>query len=414
MDKNKLKVQAKTDEPAPTLCISENGNYCAVLTSTSVCVAELSEMELKKPSLASALGRLGPSAKLLDETEQETLLTPPVSNTIPMMEGLQNAALSNPSKSQEIPVECCAASSALEELDNKENELLSILVPAEEEDTPKLAKFKKLFESYIESKAAADRAAAGGTAKKGKKRKADPAKESSAPKGSTLSYRLVSAVASRCVALKYWDPLEVLVRSNLLSARACSNLVQALVKAKETAVLKQVLLHVHDIAEEDLCRVLAFALGSLAKKKEQEEAFVLLDLVISSPRNDAFLHNSLRNLGSGEFTALLHHLYGWLVKYWQEVQPEVSTDVRAPTFSQIIDWVSVCLDSRFTDLVLLSSADNKQLLQALHKLSGRHLNVCEAMESLKGVLSSLTSLQDGRVQPPKPPLGDYTVQMFTL
>lgn len=414
--RKKQKVTKKTDEPAPMLSISENGNYCAILTNSSVYVTELSDMELKKPSLASALGRLGPSAELLEETEKETLLTPPVSNTIPMMEGLRNAALVG-TQPQEIDVECCAASSALEEIDLKESQLLSILVPAEEKDTPQLPKFNELFEDYLASKAAADL----GATKKNKKRKAKGSeirKEGAVvPKGSTLSYRLVSAVASRCVALKYWDPLEVLVRSNLLSARACSKLVQELVKAKETQVLEQVLQHVHDIAEEDLCRVLAFALGNVVKTSTEAakngEAVVLLDLVISSPRNDSFLHSSLRNLGSEEFTALLHHLYGWVVKFWQEIQP-ASNESRTPAFSQVIDWVSVCLDSRFTDLVLLSSAENKQLLQAFHKLSGSHLSVCEAMEPLKGVLTSLASLQDGRVQPPQPPLGDYTVQMFTL
>jgi hypothetical protein len=215
--------------------------------------------------------------------------------------------------------------------------------------------------------------------------------------------------------------------------------------------------HIHDIPEIQLIEALQYALHLYTKGRSKsagvaahngngnqraavamieadnkdmhigassnDDDMKLLDLILSSPRNDEFLRDALKSLSLEELRSIIGYIHTWVNTYWHYTydqlrairhSDEYKNYARFPSFSQILDWCSMLLDAHFSTISYMmitatASAPHdddtvstanpginesiSMLISSLYKLIHQHhLPHVEAIDDLHGFLMSFTAM----------------------
>ncbi|KAG1702514.1 hypothetical protein DVH05_009464 [Phytophthora capsici] len=280
--------------------------------------------------------------------------------------------------------------------------------------------------------------------------------------GEVISYRLLQAVTRRCLnstELGLWGPLEMMLRTRRLSARAEPTLLPTLMKHNQFALLEVAILDLIDIDERSIVRLLKYFIRKSStsaltdyvenvvemetkytRKVKNEEAcqryaFALLRL----PTNSVFLHRAVRELEVEEVLLVLG-MCKWLqliditamkqkpkrVKAYKGkaknkkivrkpggVRKEDLRFTPLPSSSSCCAWICALLDAHLSALVQRASQDPEisRVLHQLDELVQMQLRACAQYEKVHGVLRNFLS---GVQLPCATGLPDYSIEELRL
>eukprot|EP00696_Hemimastix_kukwesjijk_P001383 gnl/Hemi2/11754_TR4034_c0_g1_i1.p1 gnl/Hemi2/11754_TR4034_c0_g1~~gnl/Hemi2/11754_TR4034_c0_g1_i1.p1 ORF type:complete len:739 (+),score=187.30 gnl/Hemi2/11754_TR4034_c0_g1_i1:83-2299(+) len=385
-----LSTRGASDAVVQALYSSEHGAL-VLLFSHKVMVCQCRPASL---SLATSLGRLRPSATFLHTEEQSQSIHPPLSATANLQALISQLDVSAPGVSAEMDVEpelleqwfgsdATAGSAGVVGEADELNALRQLTDPSK---TPDHAKFREVLRAHIDR---SQRPSSGKT-------------EENTAEGRSwgvyLSPHFVAGVVERCLASHFWDSLVEVVRSNLVSAHTSPSLFAVATQHNQLELLEAVLMHVHDIPEEELVGLINYFIGlkdsqalkdyignrQVAPAVDLPLDFFLM-LIVSAPRNDVFLLSFLKRLSLSEVIILLRFLVKWWSKH--ESLPPASLkipDVRTPSFTQVLGWISLVTDSHFAELVLVD--DCQQLVKTMQRLGRSQVKLLANLLELKAYL----------------------------
>ncbi|KAG7387553.1 hypothetical protein PHYPSEUDO_013947 [Phytophthora pseudosyringae] len=283
--------------------------------------------------------------------------------------------------------------------------------------------------------------------------------------GEELSHRLLQTVTRRCLDstdLGLWGPLETMLRTDRLSARAEPTLLPTLMKHNQFALLECAIVHLIDIDERSIVRLLkyfirkssnsAFTAFVAKQVKSQNKKAAKVDgtaacerfavALLGLPTNGVFLHRAIRELELEEVLLvlaickklLLVHTTGDDAEDEEETTKSPSKKSRnsrksedtslavmkterrfapLPSTSKSCAWICALLDAHLSALVQRAS-QNAEVSRTLHQLDGLvqlQLRASAQYESVHGVLSNFLS---GVRLPRAPGLPDYSIEELRL
>lgn len=366
------------------MAVTREGQSCVCALPSAVYIVDTSSLSTSAvPSLASVIGAMKSSGAVA-----------PMHTTFPLQTTL--AAVEDPAQ---IRDQCTAI---MAECGHKEAELMGKLLPAGKAITAK--QFEKLFDAFINGSSSGKKRSAAGDSKQ---------------KQPVLSNHLVRTLSRHCLDAEMWAPLQRLIRTDLLSARECPELVERLAVHHRGVMLCDALLHVHDLSEAQVVRAVQFALASQAGEAEEEEQTCkrMLELAISSNVSEAFLHDALKDLEGAELNGLLEVILTWAETYWSTndgFSKKKYTVSRTPSFNQVITWANVLLDASFTDMLVRPSQHMHSLLQRLRGVTGLHLHLCADLAKVEPLLAIVETHKDATRITPTQPIPDYCVNVLAL
>ncbi|POM71392.1 Hypothetical protein PHPALM_12051 [Phytophthora palmivora] len=281
--------------------------------------------------------------------------------------------------------------------------------------------------------------------------------------GEETSFRLVQAVTRRCLDstdLGLWGPLETMLRTDRLSARAEPSLLPTLMKHNQFALLECAIVHLIDIDERSIVRLLKYfirkssnsALIDFVTKqvKIQNKKAAKVDgtaacerfavALLGLPTNGVFLHRAIRELELEEVLLVLAickklvlvHTTGddaedeeaakspkksKKSKKSEDSSLAVMKEERRftplPSASNCCAWICALLDAHLSALVQRASqnAEVSRTLHQLDELVQLQLRASAQYESVQGVLSNFLS---GVRLPRAPGLPDYSIEELRL
>jgi len=312
------------------------------------------------------------------------------------------------------------------------------------EKTPTKDKFTKEFFKYVNTKKPPQQPTT-----------EEEKEDSSAQKTVHISHHFIANIIDRCFSEERFFPIEVLdfmICSKLLSVSE-TKMLPKLIEKRELGLIEKCLIHIYDIPEPDLVRLLKFFLTEAKEEtikkfvedKEEKGAKVLLEgdsprdfflyLITSAPRNDIFLQTSVKSLTFSEvivsslsrsfpprwethsppcYWPFLQVLLQFLRKMAQRHSEHLYTTLtgrvstKIPTFAQVLDWSSVVIDAHFAQLVL--SKEIHPLLKDLQQVVTQEVDCCDKMETLPGRLSQFFT--KGTL--PTKKMGSYCIEVLQI
>ncbi|KAG7397951.1 hypothetical protein PHYBOEH_011880 [Phytophthora boehmeriae] len=290
------------------------------------------------------------------------------------------------------------------------------------------------------------------------KRKADGEGEEN------ISFRLLQAVTRRCLDsadLGVWDPLETMLRSDRLSARAEPTLLPTLMQHNQFALLECAIVHLVDIDERSIVRLVkyfirkssdsAFVEYVTKKVKAQNKKAGEVDgsaacerfavALLGLPTNSVFLHHAIRELELEEVLLLLAICKKLLLaltagddaaqdeeeKSKKKSKKPKTTEENSslalkkderrftplPSASHCCAWICALLDAHLAALVQRASqnAEVSRTLRQLESLVQLQLRASAQYETVQGVLSNFLS---GVQLPQAPGLPDYSIEQLHM
>ncbi|RCI03738.1 hypothetical protein CU098_008706 [Rhizopus stolonifer] len=197
-----------------------------------------------------------------------------------------------------------------------------------------------------------------------------------------LSQFFISHVIGKCFSSQDFWPVDVvlylmsksLVRSNYTD----KGIVRSLLERKEWALVPLVLEKVQDIPEKDLVTLIK-ALVELYNTQQEEwkERFSpYLKMVITAPRNDIFLQQSLGRITASELAIILSTVLDWLK----------DTSSALSNRSSIVDFVNSILDVHFPTIILEPTL--QQMAHSLRELVKNEIQVIDDLEQLRNILGA--------------------------
>lgn len=263
-----------------------------------------------------------------------------------------------------------------------------------------------------------------------------------------LSFRVVMAVAQRCVAspdLALWTPLREVIATKRVSARALPALLPTLARHHQLPLLELAISHLTDIDERAIVRLLRFfirlgarpassdadvkpskakkrkAAGSTSEPISSDEAERFIVSLLALPTNSVFLHHAIRELQLHEvlflltvckkyaFAAtLLDHeaaagdkkkKRGGKAKADDSVTPTFApfvsqeADASLLTSEQLCLWIGALIDAHLAQLVMAAGTNPAVAagVERLGELVDAQLRSCDQFESVQSVLSNFLS-----------------------
>ncbi|CAI5734994.1 unnamed protein product [Hyaloperonospora brassicae] len=391
----------------------------------------------KNSTLASVLGAMASSSGAAFDT-----LTPPaLPDSSVEWETLASSSISNDT----LVVE--SWQSKLCSADDRERQLIADL--SDPRVTPSAAEFIERLDKALEKQ----------------KSELTPGKD----KPEALSFRLVQAVTRRCLDsadLGLWAPLHKMLLTDRLSARAEPTLLPTLMKHNQFALLECAIVHLIDIDERSLVRLLKYFIRKSSESsfiqfveqqvQAQPEQSDAVDAAVACerfavallglPTNDVFLHRAIRELQLEEVLLvlamckklLLVHTTGTDTDDEAPVKPSKTTPATRPkrgrtsadkalavrpttaqcftplpSASRCCVWICALLDAHLSALVQRASqnTDVSRTLQQLDDLVQLLICTNAQYESVQGVLSNFLS---GVQLPQAPGLADYSIEELWL
>ncbi|CAL8329590.1 unnamed protein product [Lota lota] len=132
---------------------------------------------------------------------------------------------------------------------------------------------------------------------------------------------------------------------------------------------------------------------------------VLLNEVLQTPYSDAFLLPHLKDLSPQQVMLFLQYLHFLYLKYSQD-SFEQEDKSRAPTLTQVMDWVCLLLDAHFTVLVMTPEA--RDLLVNLHSFVKSQVRFFSELGKLEGSLQEIQNMREEKT------IGQYSIQVIKL
>jgi hypothetical protein len=86
--------------------------------------------------------------------------------------------------------------------------------------------------------------------------------------------------------------------------------------------------------------------------------------------------------------------------------------VRIPSFTQVVDWAMLILDSHFASLLTLGDAQTAHALRRMMELCIAHVSFCHRADSLRGLLTQFVAQSTGRLTHPQPPISEYAIEVL--
>lgn len=264
-----------------------------------------------------------------------------------------------------------------------------------------------------------------------------------------LSYRFLMAVARRCIDaaenVALWGPLKSLIQSKRLSSRALPSLLPVLMKHNQYELLELALLHLADIDERSIVRLLRFfihqsdddqlrqyvdskhkpAKPAVGKRKKTDPAMENQDAakpterflvaLLALPTNAVFLHHAIRELHLSDVLLLLAICKKYFYAHTDKrTTPRPTTLVAPlPSAAQFCAWICALIDGHVAQLVLTASKDAKTAasLEQLDALVQAQLASCESFEGVHSVLGNFLS---GVKLPRAHGIPDYSIEELVI
>eukprot|EP01006_Ploeotia_vitrea_P048428 TRINITY_DN67234_c6_g14_i1.p1 TRINITY_DN67234_c6_g14~~TRINITY_DN67234_c6_g14_i1.p1 ORF type:complete len:867 (-),score=416.40 TRINITY_DN67234_c6_g14_i1:50-2614(-) len=384
-------------------------------------------------SLLSAIGRLAQSAQFMSTSSAVKMAQPP------LLPAFDTNAVWRSSTEASIDSLHEHFDSSIAESHQEEESALAKLVDTTRTKTSK--QFHKVFDAFMAKRRRTIRSTRRSHLKRKRSQDSDDdddddgdddeqkrAQQSSSASSWDVSQHFLESVAKRCVASEFWSALDTLVNTNRLSAQSMPELIVRLIECQQTDVIKNVLVHVHDVSEDELVLILQYALDAICDNTVEDEddskndknkvssldhdAESIIHLVLSAPRSDVFLHESLKALTEQQSVVMLRYLHKWLQRYWAHTESFIGRSfrhMRLPSFSQVLEWAMMVVDAHFTRFVLLPECE--QIIRDMrHIVCVDHLQLCQGMEGLRGALKHVLKHESV----PRPSIGAYSVDYVAL
>ncbi|XP_036395896.1 nucleolar protein 11-like [Megalops cyprinoides] len=131
----------------------------------------------------------------------------------------------------------------------------------------------------------------------------------------------------------------------------------------------------------------------------------LLNEILQTAYSENFLLPHLKDLSAPQVILFLQYLQFLYLKCSQDISSQVP-GLRAPTMTQIMDWVCLLLDAHFTVLVMLPEA--KELLSYLHKFVRSQVKLFSELGKIQGSLQELHKVK------PTEDVGQYSIEVIEL
>ncbi|KAI8360793.1 hypothetical protein BD560DRAFT_355983 [Blakeslea trispora] len=197
-----------------------------------------------------------------------------------------------------------------------------------------------------------------------------------------LSQFFISHVINKCFSQQDFWPVDVVLylmsKSLLRSNYAEKGVIRSLLERKEWALMPLVLEHVQDVPEHDLVTLIK-ALVSFYQSEEawtKERFSSYLKWVVSAPRNDIFLQQSLGRIHASELHIILETIQDWL----RDKSSALSNR------SNIVDFANSLLDVHFPTIILEPAL--QQIAQSLRELVANEIEVVDDLEQLRNILGA--------------------------
>lgn len=279
--------------------------------------------------------------------------------------------------------------------------------------------------------------------------------------GEELSYRLLQTVTRRCLdstELGLWQPLEAMLCTNRLSARAEPTLLPTLMKHNQFALLECAIVHLVDVDERSIVKLFKYFICKssssafidyVAKQTKAKntnacqidgiaacERFAVA--LLGLPTNSVFLHRAIRELKLEEVLLVLAICKKLVLiqtlsddddsedettkslkmakkrkEYSRAVLKEERRFTPLPSPSKCCSWICALLDAHLSDIIQHASQNSGVLrtLNQLDELVQLQLRTSALYESVHGVLSNFLS---GVQLPRAPGLPDYSIEELVV
>lgn len=132
----------------------------------------------------------------------------------------------------------------------------------------------------------------------------------------------------------------------------------------------------------------------------------LLNEILHSSYSEIFILPYLKDISAYQIILFLQYLHYLFEKCIASMNTEL-TGIRAPTVSQILDWISLLLDAHFTVLVMLPEV--KCLLATLYKSVGFQVKFCSELGKMEGTLKEFY-----RTRQKNKDTGLYSIEVIEL
>ncbi|KAK1163677.1 nucleolar protein 11-like [Acipenser oxyrinchus oxyrinchus] len=131
----------------------------------------------------------------------------------------------------------------------------------------------------------------------------------------------------------------------------------------------------------------------------------LLNEIIRSSYSESFLLPHLKDLSAQQVILFLQYLQYLYVRSSGDVYTQLP-GLRAPTITQIVDWVSLLLDAHFAVLVMAPEA--KGLLAQLHRFVRSQVRLYSELGKIQGTLQELGKINKAQE------IGLYSIEVIEL
>ncbi|XP_058848257.1 nucleolar protein 11 [Acipenser ruthenus] len=131
----------------------------------------------------------------------------------------------------------------------------------------------------------------------------------------------------------------------------------------------------------------------------------LLNEIIRSSYSESFLLPHLKDLSAQQVILFLQYLQYLYVRSSGDVYTQLP-GLRAPTMTQIMDWVSLLLDAHFAVLVMAPEA--KELLAQLHRFVRSQVRLYSELGKIQGTLQELGKIKKEQE------IGLYSIEVIEL
>ncbi|VDI05098.1 rabphilin-3A [Mytilus galloprovincialis] len=206
----------------------------------------------------------------------------------------------------------------------------------------------------------------------------------------------------RCLTEKKFFPkteVQFLIETQAIPSVLMTHLFDALIKHKETGLLKNILEYISNIPESCLCKMLDYILSLEEKDLDEQQngqstvegcplsssKMYFINQILHMAFNDVFLVECVGMLSFKNVLVLLEYLYFLL-----NIGPEQIEDIpNNPSLGQVVDWLCCILDGHFTQLII--SPDARGVLVHLHSIVESQVEFYDQLVSLDALLQQLKS-----------------------
>eukprot|EP01129_Flabellula_baltica_P012405 TRINITY_DN5601_c0_g1_i1.p1 TRINITY_DN5601_c0_g1~~TRINITY_DN5601_c0_g1_i1.p1 ORF type:complete len:738 (+),score=141.31 TRINITY_DN5601_c0_g1_i1:18-2231(+) len=246
-----------------------------------------------------------------------------------------------------------------------------------------------------------------------------------------LPHDLIVEIGTTCLENSFFTSLGLLIQHSH-SCISIPQLIPTLIKNNRIDTLVLAALNLTAIHERDIIAMLTYFLTadrSLIVKymnkpgdhnplenckfekpetDERNALYLLLDVVFSMPINGNLVQRRLKALDLKQILELLEYIHYWLLNYRNIPHGTIEGYyIRAPTFSQILTWSNLIIDSHFARLVTVS--DCYPVLEKIYTL------VEENAVQMEYLLTIWTSVGNFLEKTPEhTETGDYVVEVLTI